>query len=789
MEKMKEVDIKHKPLDITPTPQILQLLENLAVDPWRCVAELIDNSLDDFRRNGSADGRVTVNVEGSTLIVEDNGSGMSHVELGNALRAGYSSKSKVGELGLFGIGFNVACARLGRKATIITKRIEDNHWTKVIVDINQLKRDNSFLVTPVSIDLEKSHNHGTMVIIELHKEHLADFSRPRYLAKISEDLGRCYSFILRDSVPGLTGEHAGSPRPIEIIVGGVRVQPWLPCIWSEARSVQYKGNDVAAVKKFERQLPDAAICENCGKRNASSAVHTCDSCGSSNIIRTSRRVWGWIGVQRYLDRLEFGLNFIRNGRTIQFRNQDIFTFYDPSSGEIYKDYPVEWPADMGRIVGEVHCDHVPVDFIKTHFDKDDQDWLGVLDIIRGTSSLQPRRATGRPNSSPLAEIFNAYRINEPGTRYLIPGNGRAAIHAATKNWAQKFGLGDPMFLQDDHWFKAAEAHDRGEILSESPGTPTSSPTVSPVRSISAPSSSPLAVTHPAVGAVIGSTNTMIGTGASSPKLETINQKMARWELGGVERFDLAKSITPAAVGKTYTLTAWETYSEILTDDGKTIPALALPVSGNVIKLYAYKKDQAFIRFGRNTTDLLLMEAAQQIKILSGSSAPLSQIFVDILSNFPDEEKSESVVRSKILEMEHRLQTRISPIISKNSLQFWSYLSSESRIKAEENAVSSRNTVVWEDAIKSGEFASYLPLSGIRELVLSSPEKLFDGVMFRQHYATAHAESARQRVSSYVDRALLDIDRIRNLNVTLNAYELETAYASITFLNDSISDGK
>ena len=37
-------------LDITPTPRILQVLENLAVEPWRCLAEFIDNSLDDFKK-------------------------------------------------------------------------------------------------------------------------------------------------------------------------------------------------------------------------------------------------------------------------------------------------------------------------------------------------------------------------------------------------------------------------------------------------------------------------------------------------------------------------------------------------------------------------------------------------------------------------------------------------------------------------------------------------------------------------------------------------------------------
>ena len=194
-----------------------------------------------------------------------------------------------------------------------------------------------------------------------------------------------------------------------------------------------------------------------------------------------------------MDKLKFGINFLRNGRYILFQDQSIFSFSDPATGETYKDYPVEWPADQGRIVGEVHCDHVRVDFIKREFDGNDPYWKGVVEIVRGTTSLQPKRHKGAtPNVSPLATIFSAFRINEPGTRYLIPGNGTRAIHEATRNWGSKFREGENDYLTDKKWYQAAAAHDKiasgssaestSVTDSKDSNTPLTTPILSPEES-------------------------------------------------------------------------------------------------------------------------------------------------------------------------------------------------------------------------------------------------------------------------------------------------------------------
>src|SRR2546423_97782 len=108
--------------DLTPDPRVLQMLGEINLHQWRCLAELIDNSIDGFLhavRSGAPIDQPEIAVtlpmadnENARVTVKDNGPGMSFETLEKAVKAGWSGNSPLSNLGLFGMGFNIATARL-----------------------------------------------------------------------------------------------------------------------------------------------------------------------------------------------------------------------------------------------------------------------------------------------------------------------------------------------------------------------------------------------------------------------------------------------------------------------------------------------------------------------------------------------------------------------------------------------------------------------------------------------------------------------------------------------------
>ena len=140
--------------DLRPDPRILPMLGEINLEQWRCLAELIDNAVDGFL---SADQQgielpnpevhvaiPTSDSESAKVTVRDNGPGMSPETLETAVRAGWSGNTPIGSLGMFGMGFNIATARLGTITTVWTTRIEDKEWHGLLIDFDALTTTTTF---------------------------------------------------------------------------------------------------------------------------------------------------------------------------------------------------------------------------------------------------------------------------------------------------------------------------------------------------------------------------------------------------------------------------------------------------------------------------------------------------------------------------------------------------------------------------------------------------------------------------------------------------------------------
>lgn len=450
-------------IDITPNPRILRVLGEIPFHPWQCVAELVDNSLDAFaksRREGKAveGARIDIlwsddNVAASERVLEvvDNGQGMELESITNAVKAGYTSNDPTSSLGLFGMGFNIATARLGETTVLLSARAEDDEWTGVEIDFDTLVKKHAFVAPVVRQAKAGTERSGTKVQVSRLKEGLYHHLRnkSRSLKSTLEDV---YASILREGT-------------VSIFINGMVLNPRPYCMWSEARSVVRKKERIRAHMRIDRDLGSALFDV---ERNQylpgflEANYRVKKEAGEdfpSGVIERPRRLRGWIGIQRYADPNDFGLDFVRNGRKILIKNKSLFSWENPLTGESILEYPIELGTTQGgRIVGELYVDYLIPTYQKNDFDRTEAAWNETVLAIRGAGPMLPRRRENfglqQKADAPLAQLVNAYRRLDPGTKNLAIAPARA------REWARSFSKGDEAYATDEKWWQAAVETDR-----------------------------------------------------------------------------------------------------------------------------------------------------------------------------------------------------------------------------------------------------------------------------------------------------------------------------------------
>ena len=136
-------------LDDTPTPRIYPMLGEIPLKNWQCIAEFIDNSIDSFEYGGNLSEseireiHVTIPTEtgivnNEPIIIQDFGLGMTKDQLEKSIKAGYSGQRVKDKLGLFGMGFNVASARLANKVSVWTSTKESEKSIGVVINFKEM---------------------------------------------------------------------------------------------------------------------------------------------------------------------------------------------------------------------------------------------------------------------------------------------------------------------------------------------------------------------------------------------------------------------------------------------------------------------------------------------------------------------------------------------------------------------------------------------------------------------------------------------------------------------------
>jgi HSP90 family molecular chaperone len=112
------------------------------------------------------------------LCIKDNGIGMTPEELENCLKAGYTSQSS-DNLGLFGMGFNIATARLGDVVEVWTSTKDMDNEIGVRIDLIEMQktknferelliRNKTFKISGTSIEISKFHPRAEKLLNRTH---------------------------------------------------------------------------------------------------------------------------------------------------------------------------------------------------------------------------------------------------------------------------------------------------------------------------------------------------------------------------------------------------------------------------------------------------------------------------------------------------------------------------------------------------------------------------------------------------------------------------------------------
>ena len=454
--------------DFTPDPRVLIALTQTPITPMDALCELIDNSIDSFSNSKLLGKKIDhpkiwielpkktdLDRNVGVVRIRDNGPGMTTEQAEKAIKAGYSGNNSIDTLGLFGMGFNISTGKMGIQTKFTTARKEDDYCTRTTIDLEKINETRSYQLLADQTVKPVSFESGTQIEIsrwwpEGHANHGFIYKLVSYgNKKIREEIGRRYATILRD------GE-------VQIIVNNDPCVAYEHCVWGSNRYISNKKyGKIPAKYEINHVITTHRRCAKC-RSIIPENESVCPSCGCTEIRSVEERITGWIGIQRFDDANLFGIDLIRNGRAIKIGEKRAFFEYIDEFQKVIKDYPIDSP--YGRIVGEVHLDFVPVDFLKQDFQRSSEEWMNAISYLRGNSSLQPKQEGADQNESIVFKLYQGYRrVRTAGTTDMYMGYWDKAEGAprrisrdVEKQYYEKFLAKEPGYFDDAEWWKLVE---------------------------------------------------------------------------------------------------------------------------------------------------------------------------------------------------------------------------------------------------------------------------------------------------------------------------------------------
>lgn len=777
-------------IDITPSPRILRTLGEIPFQPWQCLAELIDNSVDAIAKRVEIDNeirekKVTVtwssdNVAAGLRTIEilDTGKGMELAQLQNAARAGYSNNDPIHNLGLFGMGFNISTARLGENTKFLSTTIESKEWIGIEIDFAELIRSKSYAARVITMPKKNILEHGTKVIISRLKGDTYVLLRDQE-ANVRRQLENIYSAML-------------SKIDVDIYIQGKKLSPRRHCIWGESRFVTREGKHIPAVIKINRDLGASLFdIERNVYLSSDEQIQLqetlLDGKYPDNIVKRNKRLTGWVGIQRYADPNDFGIDFIRNGRKILISNKDLFSWTNPMTGTSKLEYPVELGTTVGgRIVGEIHVDYLIPTYQKNDFDRTDPSWMETIEALRGVGPILPRDRAAmmytEDNSSPIGTLANAYRRVDPGTKclYIDRTTSRAFLDRFRKN--------DPEFIDDDKWWQAAQEADR-LIATHGAGNAQDVDT-------GASSSDDVDDYDPKVK--VDTSKTIKPSIVSPPPV--FNNTSVDFLLKNSK--EIAMWSGPYSYAETPPLyvKVWELETDNIFQAGANIPCI-FNQDGVECDFFYNPRHHFFSQYPVDPRQVLSMYLAEKFKARDRIS-DIGEIFISILqAKMNDVRVDRTSLQEKALAMFDRLRNKLLIKLSHRKIDVINCIH-ESNGEVEESVMlmlsNAKLIIKFQEKNEDGFLAlNYVPYRTLLRIIERFPEDLFDEKVFSAPYLSlvlsdsqsterARMES-KDRIISFLKDALWILNQTSNSGTFKGKDELARCSHSISFLQREIID--
>lgn len=769
-------------VDITPSPRILKIIAEIDFRPWQCAAELIDNSFDEFlniKRSGidwDEPFEVSITLPGSKTALEegvvairDNGRGMTLEQVRNSARAGYTGNDPISHLGLFGIGFNVSTAKIGGLTRFLTTRSGDPEWVGVEIDVDHMSEN--FRAPVIREPKDAPSDHGTRVEVRRLTPFAVWLTRPGNQTRLRDMLGEIYSYLLDE-------------QSFCLRVNTIDVKPWRHCVWDASRTVTRDGDAIRAVIKIKKKFGERAVCRVCGAWQHVGNKE-CDECESRDLEVRDRVVHGWLGISRNLDSRQYGVDFLRNGRKILRFDKGIFQWREPDDpgGEGEIEYPIETPANQGRIVGEIHLDHVPVTYTKNAFDTSDRSWAQALRVIRGEGPLLPRKAKAegydQPNDSPLAALHKGFRRNDPGTNYLTPGNGKARLDTA--DWVRSFHFGDPDYQTDEKWWQQVLEHERIKKAVEEGKKIDVGPTID---------DDPTKEFERAGAETDGASSSTTGVGMEEEESLTEEERLALLLEHGIPIHELDGEFSVSGIGsRPMKLRAFLVRGNTLKDvEGRHVPVWVTGEPGGGLVAFADTDHPHFSTFDDDPEDLILMDVAQNLLTRArGATMSLSSVYTELKGRYlPSHAIDPGRLISQATQLIHDIQERMVECVEENPERPWQ----KALVDAERHVTRERMTQALKTAdinphIYSGEYLIYVPPSLVPRIVEDWPEVFLDGRLFRAPFKDVKEPGAKRQMVATITGYLDDIAWLTGAPVEVSREQMIRARLSLNLLPDEL----